>query len=50
MSPEPVPPEAQREGQSLADIGRHLHCSTAAVAGLLHLGLKNLRKQLNELE
>ncbi len=51
-------PEAQREavvlrhweGRSLADIGRQLHCSTAAVAGLLYRGLKNLRKQLHELE
>lgn len=51
-------PETQREavvlrhweGWSLTDIGRQLHCSTAAVAGLLHRGLKNLRQQLHELE
>ena len=51
-------PEAQREavvrrhweGQSLAEIAQHLHCSTAAVAGLLHRGLKNLRQQLQSLE
>jgi RNA polymerase sigma-70 factor (ECF subfamily) len=51
-------PEAQREavvlrhwhGWSLADIARHLDCTTAAVTGLLHRGLKNLRKQLQKLE
>jgi len=51
-------PDHQREavvlrhfqGCSLADIGRQLSCSTAAVTGLLHRGLKNLRKQLHELE
>jgi RNA polymerase sigma-70 factor (ECF subfamily) len=51
-------PEAQREavvlrhwhGWSLTDIGRQLECTTAAVTGLLHRGLKNLRKQLHELE
>jgi RNA polymerase sigma-70 factor (ECF subfamily) len=51
-------PDNQREavvlrhfqGCSLADIGRQLSCSTAAVTGLLHRGLKNLRKQLHELE
>jgi RNA polymerase sigma-70 factor (ECF subfamily) len=49
-------PEAQREalvlqhwhGWSLADIGRHLHRSPAAVAGLLHRGLQQLRKLLSE--
>ena len=51
-------PEAQREavvlrhwqGWSLADIAKQLDCTTAAVTGLLHRGLKNLRKQLQELE
>lgn len=51
-------PENQREavvlrhfdGRSLAQIGVHLGCSTAAVTGLLHRGLKNLRKLLQELE
>jgi RNA polymerase sigma-70 factor (ECF subfamily) len=51
-------PEAQREavvlrhwhGWSLADIAARLGCTTAAVTGLLHRGLKNLRKQLQELE
>jgi RNA polymerase sigma-70 factor (ECF subfamily) len=51
-------PEPQREavvlrhwhGWSLADIGAQLGCTTAAVTGLLHRGLKNLRKQLQELE
>ena len=51
-------PDNQREavvlrhfhGCSLADIGRQLSCSTAAVTGLLHRGLKNLRKQLHEFE
>ena len=49
-------PEAQREavilrhwhGLSLLEIGRELDCTTAAVTGLLHRGLKNLRKQLQE--
>jgi DNA-directed RNA polymerase specialized sigma24 family protein len=35
---------------SLEEIGRKLSCSTAAVTGLLHRGLKNLRKLLQELE
>ncbi len=51
-------PESQREavvlrhwhGWSLAEIGRELNCSTAAVTGLLHRGLKNLREELQELE
>jgi RNA polymerase sigma-70 factor (ECF subfamily) len=51
-------PEAQREavvlrhwhGWSLADIGGQLSCTPAAVTGLLHRGLKNLRKQLQQLE
>jgi RNA polymerase sigma-70 factor (ECF subfamily) len=51
-------PEAQRdavvlrhfEGLSLADIARQLACTTAAVTGLLHRGLKNLRKSLAALE
>ena len=51
-------PEAQREavvlrhwhGMSLAEIGERLNCTTAAVTGLLHRGLKNLRKELHELE
>jgi RNA polymerase sigma-70 factor (ECF subfamily) len=51
-------PDAQREAvvlrhwqhMSLADIGQQLNCTTAAVTGLLHRGLKNLRKQLQELE
>jgi RNA polymerase sigma-70 factor (ECF subfamily) len=51
-------PEAQREavvrrhfhGQSLAAIAEQLHVTTAAVTGLLTRGLKNLRRQLNDLE
>ena len=51
-------PDNQREavvlrhwhGWSLVDIGRQLGCSTAAVTGLLHRGLKNLRTQLQDLE
>jgi RNA polymerase sigma-70 factor (ECF subfamily) len=51
-------PEAQREavvlrhwqGMSLEAIGKQLNCTTAAVTGLLHRGLKSLRKQLQELE
>lgn len=47
-------PEAQREalvlqhwhGWSLAQIGEHLGRSPAAVAGLLHRGLEQLRKRL----
>ena len=49
-------PEAQREAVvlhywqdwSLADIGRHLGRSRAAVAGLLQLGLRQLRTALRE--
>jgi RNA polymerase sigma-70 factor (ECF subfamily) len=37
-------------GASLADIARQLGCPTAAVTGLLHRGLKNLRQQLQDLE
>lgn len=51
-------PEAQREalvlqhwyGWSLAQIGQHLNRSPAAVAGLLHRGLQQLREQLQEQE
>jgi RNA polymerase sigma-70 factor (ECF subfamily) len=51
-------PDNQREavvlrhfqGASLADIAQELGCTTAAVTGLLHRGLKNLRKQLQDLE
>jgi RNA polymerase sigma-70 factor, ECF subfamily len=51
-------PESQREavvlrhwhGCSLVDIGERLGCTTAAVTGLLHRGLRNLRKQLHDLE
>jgi len=51
-------PEAQREavilrhwhGWSLADIAQHLQSTPAAVTGLLHRGLKNLRKHLQDLE
>ena len=51
-------PDGQREavvlrhwhGWSLADIACHLDTTTTAVTGLLHRGLKNLRKQLQELE
>jgi RNA polymerase sigma-70 factor (ECF subfamily) len=51
-------PEGQREavvlrhwhGWPLADIARQLGCTTAAVTGLLHRGLKNLRKELHDLE
>ena len=49
-------PETQREavvlrhfqGLSLAEIAAQLECTTAAVTGLLHRGLKNLRKSLTE--
>jgi RNA polymerase sigma-70 factor, ECF subfamily len=49
-------PETQREavvlrhfqGLSLAEIAEQLECTTAAVTGLLHRGLKNLRKSLTE--
>ena len=48
-------PEAQREalvlqhwhGWSLAQIGQHLGRSPAAVAGLLHRGLRQLRQELH---
>jgi RNA polymerase sigma-70 factor (ECF subfamily) len=51
-------PENQREavilrhwhGCSLAEIGERLGCTTAAVTGLLHRGLRRLRKQLHDLE
>jgi RNA polymerase sigma-70 factor (ECF subfamily) len=51
-------PEKQREavvlrhwhGCSLVEIGARLGCTTAAVTGLLHRGLRNLRKQLHDLE
>ena len=51
-------PENQREavvlrhwhGCSLVEIGEQLGCTTAAVTGLLHRGLRNLRKRLNDLE
>jgi RNA polymerase sigma-70 factor (ECF subfamily) len=51
-------PEGQREalvlrhwhGCSLAEIGQRLGCTTAAVTGLLHRGLRNLRKRLHDLE
>jgi len=51
-------PESQREavvmrhwqGCSLAEIAAELNTTTAAVTGLLHRGLKNLRKSLQDLE
>jgi RNA polymerase sigma-70 factor (ECF subfamily) len=51
-------PESQREalvlqhwhGWSLAQIGEHLGRTPAAVAGLLHRGLEQLRKHLQESE
>jgi RNA polymerase sigma-70 factor (ECF subfamily) len=51
-------PDNQREavvlrhwhGLSLVDIATELGCTTAAVTGLLHRGLKSLRKQLHDLE
>ena len=51
-------PETQRQavvlrhwhGWSLAEIASQLGCTTAAVTGLLHRGLKHLRKRLQELE
>jgi RNA polymerase sigma-70 factor (ECF subfamily) len=51
-------PDNQREavvwrhwhGCSLVEIGQRLGCTTAAVTGLLHRGLRNLRKQLHDLE
>jgi RNA polymerase sigma-70 factor (ECF subfamily) len=36
------------ENLSLVEIGERLNCTTAAVTGLLHRGLKNLREQLRE--
>ncbi len=47
-------PESQRDavvlrhfqGRQLAEIAQQLHCTTAAVTGLLQRGLKNLRKTL----
>lgn len=49
-------PESQREavmlrhfqGRSLAEIAGQLDCTTAAVTGLLHRGLKSLRNSLAE--
>jgi RNA polymerase sigma-70 factor (ECF subfamily) len=51
-------PQPQREavvlrhfhGCSLAEIAAELQTTTAAVTGLLHRGLKNLRKALQQLE
>src|SRR5262249_25887643 len=51
-------PENQREavvlrhwhGCWLKEIGQRLGCTTAAVTGLLHRGLRTLRKQLHDLE
>jgi RNA polymerase sigma-70 factor (ECF subfamily) len=51
-------PENQREavilrhwhGYSLVEIGERLSCTTAAVTGHLHRGLRNLRQQLHDLE
>ena len=51
-------PENQREavvlrhwhGCSLAEIGERLGCTTAAVTGLLHRGLRKLRQRLHDLE
>jgi RNA polymerase sigma-70 factor (ECF subfamily) len=51
-------PENQREavvlrhwhGCSLAEIAGRLGCTTAAVTGLLHRGLRNLRQRLHDLE
>lgn len=51
-------PDAQRdvvvlrhfEGLPIAKIAEQLECTTAAVAGLLQRGLKNLRKSLGEWE
>ena len=37
------------QGSSLADIAEELGTTTAAVTGLLHRGLKNLRKALQDL-
>jgi RNA polymerase sigma-70 factor (ECF subfamily) len=51
-------PENQREAVilrhwhrcSLAQIGERLGCTTAAVTGLLHRGLRKLREELHDLE
>jgi RNA polymerase sigma-70 factor (ECF subfamily) len=51
-------PENQREAVvlrhwhnwSLSEIAEHLQTTTAAVTGLLHRGLKSLRKQLHDLD
>jgi RNA polymerase sigma-70 factor (ECF subfamily) len=51
-------PENQREAVvlrhwdncSLAEIAERLGCTTAAVTGLLHRGLRSLRKRLHDLE
>ena len=51
-------PENQREAVimrhwhdcSLVEIGERLGCTTAAVTGLLHRGLRKLRQQLHDLE
>jgi RNA polymerase sigma-70 factor, ECF subfamily len=51
-------PESQREavmlrhfdGLSLVEISQRLNCTTAAVTGLLHRGIKNLRERLQDLE
>jgi RNA polymerase sigma-70 factor (ECF subfamily) len=51
-------PNKQREaivlrhwhGCSLIEIGESLGCTTAAVTGLLHRGLRNLRERLHDLE
>lgn len=38
------------QGCSLAEIAQQLDCTTAAVTGLLHRGLRKLREQLRDLE
>jgi RNA polymerase sigma-70 factor (ECF subfamily) len=38
------------QGCSLQEIAERLGCTTAAVTGLLHRGLRNLRKHLHDLE
>ena len=37
------------QGLPLAEIARQMDCTVAAVTGLLHRGLKGLRKSLSEL-
>jgi RNA polymerase sigma-70 factor (ECF subfamily) len=37
-------------GCSLVETATRLNCTTAAVTGLLHRGLRNLRKQLHDME